>query len=79
MRAQFGAIFDDDAGLAGEVSTHAPWERVISGRYVLAGGETGPFRRRWEDRRPILGEALAGEVVRPIRELEQESQNGNSG
>jgi hypothetical protein len=36
-----------------------PWEKVISGRYVLAGGETGPFRRRWEDRRPIPGEALA--------------------
>ncbi len=59
MRAQFGAIFDDCVGLAGEVSAYAPWERVISGRYVLAGGETGPFRRRWEDRRPIPGEALA--------------------
>ena len=43
MRAQFGPIFDDSARLAGEVSGYAPWERVISGRYVLAGVETGPL------------------------------------
>jgi hypothetical protein len=43
MRAQFGAICDDGAGLVGEVSAYAPWERVISGRYVLAGGEKRPL------------------------------------
>ena len=42
-------------------------------------GETGPFRRRWEHRGPIPAETLQREVVRPIRELESESQNGNSG
>jgi hypothetical protein len=34
---------------------------------VLAGGETGPFRRCWEDRGPKRAEPC-GEVVRPIRE-----------
>ena len=33
--------------------------RVISGRGVLTGGETGPFRHRWEHRGPIPVETLA--------------------
>jgi hypothetical protein len=37
----------------------APGKRVFSGRCVLAVGETDPFRRRWEYRRPILAETLA--------------------
>jgi hypothetical protein len=58
-RAQSGAIFDDSAGLAGEVSGDAPGKRIISGRCVLAGGGTGLFRRRWEHRRPIPADTLA--------------------
>ena len=45
--------------LAGEVSADAPGNRIISGRGVGAGGETGLFRRRWEHRRPIPAETLA--------------------
>ena len=45
-RVQRGANLDDGAGLAGEVSADAPGKRVLSGRCVLAGGETGPSRRR---------------------------------
>lgn len=47
---------------------------------VLAGGETGPFRCRSEDRGPKHRlKPLQQEVVRLIRELEAESQNGNPG
>ena len=60
-RAQSGAIFDDGAGLAGGVSTDAPAKTVISGRCMLAGGETGPFRRRWEHRGPRRGKTLPKE------------------
>ena len=59
-RVQRGANLDDGAGLAGEVSADAPGKRILSGRCVLAGGETGPFRRRWEHCRPIPAETLAG-------------------
>ena len=45
---QRGTNLDDGAGLAGEVSADAPGKRVLSGRCVLAGSETGPFRRRCE-------------------------------
>jgi len=44
-----------------------------------AGGETGPSRRRWKHRGPKPAKTLSREVVRPIRELESESQNGNPG
>ena len=54
-------------------------ERVLSRRYVLAGGETGPFRRRWEAQDQYRAKSLQREVVRPIWELKSESQNGNSG
>jgi hypothetical protein len=47
------------AGLAGEVSADARGKRVLSGRCVLAGGETGPFRCRCEDRGPRPAETLA--------------------
>ena len=49
-RVQSGANLDDGAGLAGEVSADAPGKRVLSGRCVLAGGETGAFRHCWEHR-----------------------------
>jgi hypothetical protein len=60
-RAQSGAIFDDGAGLAGRVSTDAPAKTVISERCMLAGGGTGPFRRRWEHRGPRRGKTLPKE------------------
>ena len=63
-RAQIGAIFDDGAGLAGGVSTDAPAKTVISGRCRLAGGETGPFRRRWEHRGPRRGKTLQRKALR---------------
>ena len=44
---QSGADFDDDAGAAGEVSAEALRKGVIYGRWVRAGRETGPSRRRW--------------------------------
>jgi hypothetical protein len=44
---------------AGEVSADARGKRVLSGRCVLAGGETGPFRCRCEDRGPRPAETLA--------------------
>src|SRR5208283_2331375 len=78
-RVQSGADFDDDAGAAGEVSAEALRKGVIYGRWLRAGGETGPSRRRWEHCRPIRLKPLQREVVRPIRELESESQNGNPG
>jgi len=79
-RVQRGANLDDGAGLAGEVSADAP-------------GEKGPFRALRASRRrnrPPSGAAartrypnrltpLQQAVVRPIRELEAESQNGNPG
>ena len=34
-------------------------KRVLSGRCVLAGGETGPYRCRCEDRGPKPAETLA--------------------
>ena len=58
-RVQRGANLDDGAGLAGKVSADAPGKRVLSGRCVLAGGETGPFRRRCEDRGPKPAGTLA--------------------
>jgi hypothetical protein len=42
-----------------EVSADAPGKRVFSERCVLAGAETGPFRRQWEYRRQIPAETLA--------------------
>jgi hypothetical protein len=54
------ANLDDGAGLTGKVSADAPGKRVLSGRCVLAGGETGSFRRQWEHCRPIPAETLAG-------------------
>jgi hypothetical protein len=54
-----GANLDDGAGLAGEVSADAPGKRVLSGRCVLAGGETSPFWCRCEDRGPKPAEILA--------------------
>jgi len=45
-RVQRGANLDDGTGLAGEVSADAPGKRVLSGRCVFAGGETGFFRCR---------------------------------
>ncbi len=36
-----------------------PGKKVISGRCMLAGGETGPFRHRCEHRGPITDETLA--------------------
>src|SRR5260370_21084932 len=51
MRAQFGAIFDDCAGLAGEVASLAPREKLPFPPYQLAGGEPRPFPRRGQDRR----------------------------
>jgi hypothetical protein len=54
-RVQSGAIFDDGAGLAGEMSTDAPAKTIILGRCTLAGGETGPFRRRWRTPLPKTG------------------------
>ena len=39
----------------------------------------GPFRYRWEHRGPIRLKPLLREVVRPVRELESESQKGNPG
>ena len=59
-RVQREANLDDGAGLAGKVSADAPGKRVLSGRCVLAGGETGSFRRQWEHCRPIPAETLAG-------------------
>lgn len=56
---QRGANLDGGTGLAGKVSADAPGKRVLSGRCVLAGGETGSFRRQWEHRRPIPAETLA--------------------
>ena len=58
-RVHRGANLDDGAGLAGEVSADAPGKRVLSGRCVLAGGETGSFRCRSEDRGPKPAETLA--------------------
>jgi hypothetical protein len=59
-RVQREANLDDGAGLAGKVSADAPGKRVLSARCVLAGGETGSFRRQWEHCRPIPAETLAG-------------------
>jgi hypothetical protein len=60
-RVQREANLDDGAGLAGKVSADAPGKRLLSGRCVLAGGETGSsFRRQWEHCRPIPAETLAG-------------------
>ena len=36
-----------------------PGKRILSGRCVLAGGETGPFRCRCEDRGPKPAQTLA--------------------
>ena len=77
MRAQFGAIFDDCGVWRGEVFAYAPWESVISGRYVLAGGESGPFGAAGRTVDQYRAKPL--QRGRPICELEQESQNGNSG
>jgi hypothetical protein len=41
---------------------------------VLAGGETGLFRRRWEHRGPIPAETLAERGGPAYTELESESQ-----
>ena len=41
------------------MSGDAPGKRIISGRCVLAGGETRLFRRGWEHRRPIPAQTLA--------------------
>jgi hypothetical protein len=78
-RAQSGAIFDDGTGLVGEVSVDAPGKRVISGRCVLTGGETGPFRHRWEPVDQHRLKPLHREIGRPKQELESESQKGNPG
>jgi hypothetical protein len=65
---------------AGEVSADARGKRVLSGRCVLAGGETGPFRCRCaRTGDPDRLKPLQQPVVRPIRELEAESQDGNPG
>jgi hypothetical protein len=45
--------------VGGEVSADAPGKRVLSGSCVLAGGETGPLRRRCEDPGPKPAETLA--------------------
>jgi hypothetical protein len=74
-RAQSGAIFDDGAGLAGGVSTDASAKPVISGRCMLAGGETGPFRRRWEHAK--TGKTLQRKALRCANQLELKGQKGN--
>jgi hypothetical protein len=73
-RAQSGAIFDDGAGLAGGVFTDAPAKTVISGRCMLAGGETGPFRRRWEHRGPRRGKTLQRKASDVANQLELKGQ-----
>src|SRR5208282_2952107 len=54
-------------------------KKGISGRCLPTRCETGPSRRRWKPRGPTPPKNLYREVVRPIQELESESQNGNPG
>ncbi len=68
-----------DAGLAGEVSADAPGKGIVSGRCMLAGGETGLFRHRGESRRPIPAETLVERFLPSYRRPQAESQNGNPG
>ena len=79
-RVQRGANLDNGSGLAAEVSADAAGKSVLSGRCVLAGGETrhlpGAAARTGD---PNRLKPLQQAVVRPIRELEAESQNRNPG
>src|SRR5208282_3539788 len=54
-------------------------KKGISGRCLPTRCETGPSRLRWKPRGPTPPKNLYREVVRPIQELESESQNGNPG
>jgi hypothetical protein len=58
---QSAADFDDDAGVAGEVSAEALGKRVISGRGVPARCETGPSQGRWKHRGPEPAKSLQSE------------------
>jgi len=62
--------------LAGAVSTDAPAKTVISGRCMLAEGETDPFRRRWERRGPRRGKTK-GKPFDVTNQLELKGQKGN--
>src|SRR5271165_2288023 len=55
------------------------WKNRISGGCVAARRETDTFRRRWKHRGPKPAKTLQRKAVRSTRELESESQNGNTG
>jgi hypothetical protein len=62
-----------------EVSADAPGKRVFSGRCVLAGGEPAPSGASGNTVDRYRLKPLQRPVVRPIRELEAESQKRNLG
>ena len=76
---QRGANLDDDAGLAREVSVDAPGKGSLRGvarspeAKSAASGDAGNTVVQYQ------AKPLQTEFVRPIREFEQERQNGNSG
>jgi hypothetical protein len=65
--------------LAGEVSADAPGKRVISGVACSPEAKPAPSGAAGNTVDQYRLKPLQREVVRPIRELESESQNGNSG
>jgi hypothetical protein len=62
-----------------EVSADAPGKRVFSERCVLAGGEPAPSGANGNTVDRYRLKPLQRAVVRPIRELDADSQNGNLG
>jgi hypothetical protein len=64
------------AGLAGKCLPVRPGKGSFQGVGCSPEAKPSPFRRCCEHRGPIQPETLQREVVRPIRELEAESQNG---
>ena len=76
---QRGANLDDGARLVGKVSADAPGKRVIRGVPCSPEAKPAPSGAAGNTVDQYRLKPLQREVGRLIRELESESQNGNSG
>jgi hypothetical protein len=76
---QRGAYLDDGAGLAGKVLQMRPGKGSFPGVACSPEAEPAPAGAAARIGDPNRLKPLQQAVVRPIRELEAESQNGNPG
>jgi hypothetical protein len=79
MRAQFGAILMTVLVWRGKCLPMRPGKGSFPGVTCSPEAKPAPFGAAGRTVDQYRAKPLQREVVRPIRELEQESQNGNSG